>query len=135
LKLLGEVEEYRLIFQTFLGLLPVFGRLFGIVLITFYIFSIVGQVLFGGEIFHEKSELISDTGLPSHYIYNNFNDFPSGLVTLFELMVVNNWWVIAETFIDVTNKWYRIFFMLFYFIAVLIVLNLLVAFVLDMFTS
>jgi two pore calcium channel protein len=69
------------------------------------------------------------------YIYNNFNDFPSGLVTLFELMVVNNWWVIAEMYVDVTSKWSRLFFALFYFLAVLIVLNLLVAFVLDMFTS
>jgi hypothetical protein len=38
-------------------------------------------------------------------------------------------------YVDVTSKWSRLFFALFYFLAVLIVLNLLVAFVLDMFTS
>ena len=30
------------------------------------------------------------------YYPNNFNDFLSGIVTLFELMIVNNWFVIAD---------------------------------------
>lgn len=32
------------------------------------------------------------------YAANNFNDLGSGFVTLFELLVVNNWFVIAEGF-------------------------------------
>lgn len=28
-----------------------------------------------------------------YYYENNFNSYPEGLVTLFELLVVNNWYV------------------------------------------
>ena len=86
-------------------------------------------------IFKERLKLLEDTTVPNIYVYNNFNDFATGLVTLFELLVVNNWWVIAEMYTDVTNKWSRLFFASFYFWAVLIVVNLVVAFVIDMFTA
>jgi len=39
-------------------------------------------------------------------------------VTLFELMVVNNWFVIMDGFVAVTNDWARLYFMLFYICAV-----------------
>lgn len=135
LKLLGEIREYRIIFKTFISLLPMYGRIFGLLVFTFYMYSIVGQYLYGGLIFKENLTIIEDTLVPNTYVYNNFNDFATGLVTLFELLVVNNWWVIANMYSDVTNKWARLFFASFYFWAVLIVVNLVVAFVIDMFTA
>ena len=102
---------------------------------TYYIYSLIGIQLFGGMVYAENPDIYKTLNVPYSYVYNNFNDFPSGLVTLFELMVVNNWWVIAQTFLDVTNNYYRWFFIMFYLTAVIIVLNLLVAFVIDMFNS
>lgn len=136
LKLLGEIQEYRIIFKTFVSLMPMYARIFGILVFTFYIYSTVGQYIYGGMIFKEQYHIIEDTTVPNVYVYNNFNDFASGLVTLFELLIVNNWWVIAEMYTDVVqNKWSRLYFASFYFWAVLIVINLVVAFVIDMFTA
>jgi two pore calcium channel protein len=91
LSLLGEVEQYQIIFKTFVNLVPLFGTLMGVILFIFYTFSLIGMQLFGGEVYKENDDIYDDPGLSSVYIFNSFNDFGSGLMTLFELMVVNNW--------------------------------------------
>jgi two pore calcium channel protein len=134
-KLLSRIEEYNIILKTFLGLLPAYGRIMGVFLFMFYIFSEVGQYLFGGLAFEENEEIQNNPAIPPLYIYMNFNDFGSGLVTLFQLLVVNNWFVTADMFATVTNKYARVYFAVFYMLVVLIVMNLIVAFILDMFIS
>lgn len=66
----------------------------------------------------------------------NFNDFASSFVTLFALMVVNNWLDIVELYVDVagtTNvRWY---FFWFYYFSVVIGINIVVAFSIDMYDS
>ena len=88
----------------------------------------------------------------NQYWPNNFNDLASGLVTLFELLVVsgggggkdgeqpadacallcqvNNWFVVMGGFIAVTSKAHRLFFIAFYALGVIVTLNLVVAFIL-----
>ncbi|MFN3504403.1 MAG: hypothetical protein ACK4ZJ_19340, partial [Allorhizobium sp.] len=49
----------------------------------------------------------------------------SAMVTLFELLVVNNWFVIMDGFVAAAGtRWARLFFIAFYVTAVIIVLNL-----------
>ena len=70
----------------------------------------------------------------ANYYANNFNDLTSGFVTCFELLLVNNWFIICDGFVVATDtKWTRIFFVAFYAICVLICLNVVVAFALDAF--
>ena len=65
---------------------------------------------------------------------NNFNDLPSGIVTCFELLVVNNWFVIEEGYEVVYNiVVVRLFFTMVYVIGVLVCLNIVIAFCLDSF--
>ena len=49
--------------------------------------------------------------------------------------MVNNWMVIAEGFVLVTHKSARLFFVVFYVVGVLIVLNIVTAFALDAFMA
>lgn len=46
--------------------------------------------------------IIEDDLIPDTYVLNNFNDLGAGMITLFELMVVNNWYLIASMYVDVT---------------------------------
>ena len=46
--------------------------------------------LFGGEIRISNASLDNSTFAESDYYSNNFNDFGSSMMTLFELLVVNN---------------------------------------------
>lgn len=51
-------------------------------------------------------------------------------------MVVNNWMVTAGMYVLVTGtNWARMFFVCFYFFAVVIGINIVVAFAIDMFGS
>ena len=68
------------------------------------------------------------------YYPNNFNDFLSGIVTLFELMIVNNWFVIADGITAAYGSEYaRAYFIGFWLVAVTVLVNLLVAIVIDAF--
>ena len=66
----------------------------------------------------------------------NFNDFGNALVTLFVLMVVNNWFLIADMFANITGVTFaQFYFIAFYLLSVVLVLNIVVAFAIDMYCS
>merc|ERR1712071_317678 len=68
------------------------------------------------------------------YCTNNFNDFGSAIILLFELLVVNQWHILAEGFVIATGtKATRIFFIAFHMISVLNILNIFTAFVIEAF--
>lgn len=74
--------------------------------------------------------------MPFNYHLNNFNDFFSGLVTLFTLMVVNNWMVTVELLCTIKgSNFYRFYFILFYYFSVMIGINIIMAFILDVYSS
>ena len=68
--------------------MPFSYGLFSVLLIIFFCFSILGNHLWGGLI-HTNTNI--PDGVPPLYIYNNYNDIGSGMITLFELLIVNNW--------------------------------------------
>lgn len=67
----------------------------------------------------------------------NFNDFGMACICLFSCMIVNNWHVFTDMMVALAggNKWYRLYFILFYYCSVVIGINILAAFVIDMYTS
>ena len=56
------------------------------------------MLVFGGTIYHGDvyERRANATGADPLYTYCSFNDFGSAIVTLFELLVVNNWQVHAR---------------------------------------
>ena len=134
--MLQEVFTYNIIIETMMGLIGPFTTLLGVLMTVFYVFSILGGFIFGGKVDANLPQILANDGVSTIYIYNNFNDFGSGIVTLFELMIVNNWQVIVEMFIDATGiSAVRWFFIFFYFFSVTVALNIVVAFALDLFNS
>lgn len=68
------------------------------------------------------------------YVFFNFNDYPSGMVTLFNLLVMGNWQIWMEGYVQITGtSWALLYFISFYVITVLLLVNLVVAFVLEAF--
>jgi len=70
------------------------GPISNLVVITlaiFYLFSVFGSFFFGGKVTVYSPEILSDLTIPPFYYLVNFNDVLSSMVTLFILMVVNNW--------------------------------------------
>ena len=135
LRLVVLVHRFNEIFATFVDLLPAVSTLFGMMWTVFSVFASVGMMLFGGKIRYSSNALNGTEFAKSNYYANNFNDFTSSLITLFELLVVNNWQVLMDGFVHVTYPSYRWFFILFWSIAVIVILNLVVAFILEAFFS
>ena len=54
-------------------------------------FSVIGIFLLGGVIKKDSLAIVNDPDIPSNYYLCNFNDLATSMITLFELMVVNNW--------------------------------------------
>lgn len=66
----------------------------------------------------------------------NFNDFGASVVTLFHIMIVNNWFVTCNMICIIVGRPYpRMFFVAFWVLTVLIMLNLVISFVLDIYAE
>lgn len=63
---------------------------------------------------------------------NNFSNLLISGVTLFELTVVNNWFIVMDAYASVAHPASRLFFMLFYLFT-MVVLTIVVASVLEAF--
>jgi len=101
--------------------------------LIYYVFAMAGDYLFGGLVKVNDVWLLSNPTFDPLYTVMNMNDLVSSMVTLFALMVVNNWFVIAETFTIVTNNNYWFYFIAFYIVAANLMITIIVAFVLDMY--
>mmetsp|Transcript_28706 Transcript_28706/g.38275 ORF Transcript_28706/g.38275 Transcript_28706/m.38275 type:complete len:88 (+) Transcript_28706:99-362(+) len=73
----------------------------------------------------------------SWYFLMNFNDFPAAMVALFHQMVINNWYSVVELIAKYTGRpaLVRTFFVVFWVIAVLILVNIVVAVVIEIHES
>ncbi|XWS68639.1 hypothetical protein CRYUN_Cryun04dG0108100 [Craigia yunnanensis] len=66
------------------------------------------------------------------YLLFNFNDHPNGMVTLFNLLVMGNLQVWMQSYKQLTGtSWTLVYCISFYLVTVLLLLNLVVAFVLG----
>ncbi|OQR84844.1 hypothetical protein ACHHYP_12634 [Achlya hypogyna] len=134
-RLMINIKGYRVICTTWLRLLH-FGK--HLLLLTFcaqYVYALLGNQLFGGRISpaRMRSEFPENGYTTNDYMANNFNDMPSGMVLLFELILVNNWFVLADGHVVVTTKYARWYFIAYYVTGVTLLLNLVVASILDSF--
>lgn len=111
LKMLREVDQWRTILQTIDALLAPFYTLVLVQFLMFYLFSIIGDRLFGGKVSVHTKEILEDESIPDIYILMNFNDTVSSFITLFALMVVNNWFVIVNVYVGaMKSNLYKVFF-------------------------
>jgi two pore calcium channel protein 1 len=105
----------------------------------YYFFAIVGIETYGN---YDLRDCCQNTSVAASYQYsknpqggfylNNFENIVSAGVTLFELTVVNNWYIIMDGYVWATNEWSRLFFMAFY-ICTMVVLTIVVTFILETF--
>jgi hypothetical protein len=137
LTLLYEIKTMRIIIETMRNMIRPLLILCGVLFCIFYMFGLIGMLMFGGKVRKNLDVIAQDSSIPDNYHLCNFNDFLSSFVTLFTLMVVNNWMVQVQMYVDIMdgNKYYRFYFGLFYYFSVIIGINIVVAYAIDMYTS
>lgn len=145
LRILADVKAMNLVASTiydiFLNLTPFAG----ILVVMYYTFAIVGMELFQDKIkfntfgpfgpFANVTPDAHECGSYQQLGYwpNNFNDFASTIVVLWDLMVVNNWHVFLQAYKEVSGRWSQLFFILWFITSVIIGLNLFTALILENF--
>lgn len=85
---------FREVIQRSLSVLPLLAGPIFLVLTTMHIFVYIGIALWGGAI--DPNELAQNTDVADLFYLNNFNSYPQGLVTIFNVIVVNDWHEIAK---------------------------------------
>ena len=137
LTLLYEIKVMKIIIETMRNLMGPLLHLSGVMFTIFYVFTLGGLFFFGGKVQKNMDVISNNGGIPDNYHLMNFNDMMSSFITLFALMVVNNWFVIVNMYVAIMddNKYYRVFFILFYYAAVVVGVNIIVAFAMDMYSS
>jgi Ion transport protein len=133
---LEEMQTFRIIVETLKSLMSPFWSVITVLFSIFYVFAVIGMAMFGGKISVYTEAIRNNDSTPFNWGLNNFNDFTASFVTLFELMVVNNWMITADMFAIISGtKWVLVYFVAFYAIAVLVGLNIIVCFAIDMYAS
>lgn len=132
-RLILKITYIKVIYMSLVEFFPYIKTIFFTLGLMFFFFYGLGNHIFGGHLNESQRHKLEDTKLPGDYIYNNFNDAQSGIILLFELIVVNNWMVNAAVHVTVMNNnhFYRIFFIIWYFFGVILAVNIVVAFIID----
>ena len=135
--LFGSVS---LVFGTMFEILKNLRAFAGIFIVIFYVFA-----LFGMELFQNVTSLDSlvpvsnQTKCTSYtqlgYFSYNFHDFAATLVLLWNLMVVNNWYVFLYAFSCATTNWSQLYFIAWWLVSVIITINLFVSLIIEVFLT
>ena len=135
LRLLRVLRAVRVELRVVSRLAPLFSRFFGVLFFFFYIFAVIGMELFAGTMHYMVPAVAkSSYGLAQYYM-NRFDNVYLSFMTLFELMVVNNWNIIMEGYVAATGtEWTRLYFILWFIVIVVVVMNACAGFIIDAYT-
>nr|XP_054097154.1 two pore channel protein 2 isoform X6 [Callithrix jacchus] len=142
LRIIPNMKPMAVVASTVLGLVQNMRAFGGILVVVYYVFAIIGINLFRGVIVAPlgNSSLAPANGSAPcgsfeqlEYWANNFDDFAAALVTLWNLMVVNNWQVLLDAFRRYSGPWSKIYFVLWWLVSSVIWVNLFLALILENF--
>jgi len=121
LRLLRSVAIFKSLVDTISFLAPAFVVFSRVMFQFYYLFAIVGMGWFG----HISLS-------PQNFKANDFQTFGASLLTLFELMMINDWNVTMKNFYDATkNPWSQLYFVTWYLFGCIIMLNSITSFTLE----
>ncbi|KAG7368073.1 ion transport protein [Nitzschia inconspicua] len=88
---------FREVLQRSLYVLPLLSGPIFLVLSTMHVFVCCGMLLWSGSV--DVDELSTNENVESLFYLNNFNSYGQGFITIFNVLVVNDWNQIANVFL------------------------------------
>jgi len=131
--LLNMFPDFKNIFSTIENMKEVFGSLISSLFSFFFVFSTISIFLFGGRI--TKDEYTKISNIPDEYSHINFNDYGSSFLLCFCLMIFNDMNILIDYICGYYDLLIKPYFVIFYFLSILIILNIFQTFVLDMYLN
>ena len=133
--LLWELEDFRKIAATFDRFSkPFLTIMFSLYTVMFF-YAIIGEFFFEGVITVSAVQ-DANIGASDLYFLINFNDMYASMITLFHVLVVNNWNQTTDMYCTICEShWPRVYFSTYWVICTLIMLNIVISFVLEIYGS
>lgn len=147
LRVVPHIQRLYVVVATVIDLISHLRGFMGIIVAVYYFFAILGMQLFAKNYTLEQ---ISPSQCTDHlldakkctqyqqlnYYANNFHDFSAALVVLWDVMVVNNWYIFLNGYLWMTGTaWAQLYFIAWWLVSVIVCVNLFVALVLEAFIS
>nr|XP_027799867.1 two pore calcium channel protein 2 isoform X3 [Marmota flaviventris] len=139
LRIIPNMKLMAVVASTILGLVQNLRAFGGILVVVYYVFAILGINLFQGAIVapgndslaHDNGSVPCGSFEQLEYWANNFDDFAAALITLWNVMVVNNWQVFLEAYERYAGRWSLVYFVLWWLVSSVIWVNLFLALLLE----
>ena len=129
-RIVSENRDFRYILKTFANILPIFASYICVVFVVYFYFASIGMLF------------LKDANIPltteysrSDYYALNFDSFYNSCITLWCIMIVNNWYIIVDGYRAALGDWVIIYFVSFWMICVLLLMNVVTALVVEVWGS
>ncbi|XP_021082928.1 two pore calcium channel protein 2 isoform X3 [Mesocricetus auratus] len=141
LRIIPNVKPIAVVASTILGLIQNLRAFGGMLVVAYYVFAIIGINLFRGIIVPPGNSSLAPDNHSAlcgsfeqlNYWSNNFDDFAAALITLWNVMVVNNWQVFLDAYRRYSGPWSMVYFVLWWLVSSVIWINLFLALLLENF--
>ncbi|XP_063053845.1 two pore channel protein 2-like [Engraulis encrasicolus] len=148
LRIIPNIKLMALVASTLVDLVKNLKAFVGILVVAFYVYAIIGIWLFNGAIASPENMSCGSSQLRKvnsnvsevcgsyeqlGYWANNFDDFASSLVLLYNVMVVNNWQVYLEVYSRHTSEWSKVYFISWWLTSSIMWVNVFVALIIENF--
>jgi len=128
---------FREVLQRSLYVLPFLAGPILLILTVMHIFVYIGMTLWEGTV--DVEEQASNEKIEYLYYLNNFNSYAEGCITVFNVLVVNDWHQISNVFLYASRCSspfvVYLYFVTLVIVAVCILLNVIVAFFVETFVN
>ncbi|CAF4070225.1 unnamed protein product, partial [Rotaria sp. Silwood2] len=109
----------------------------GILICLFYGYAVLGMWLFRGVIKvppgYDSKNATCGSYQQSNYWANNFDDFFSTVVILYDVMLVNNWGVFLNALREFSTRWSQLYLVSWWFLSNVYILALVLGFIVELF--
>ncbi|XP_057173356.1 two pore channel protein 2 isoform X5 [Ursus arctos] len=142
LRIIPGMKLMAVVASTILDLIRNMRAFGGILVVVYYVFAIMGINLFrgvivappgNGSLAPDNSSVPCGSFEQLEYWANNFDDFAAALITLWNVMVVNNWQVFLDAYRRYSGPWSKIYFVSWWLVSSVIWVNLFLALILENF--
>ncbi|KAL0968777.1 hypothetical protein UPYG_G00271660 [Umbra pygmaea] len=145
LRIIPNIKLMALVASTLVDLVKNLRAFAGILVVVYYVFALLGVWLFQGAIKAPSANLSAayssiinrslqcGTYEQLGYWSNNFDDFASALVVLYNIMMMNNWNVFLDVYSRYTTEWSKLYFIAWWLTSSVMWVNLFVALILENF--
>ncbi|TGZ74406.1 hypothetical protein CRM22_000953 [Opisthorchis felineus] len=146
LRFIRVVPTFKTIVDSIVIIIPSLCNYLLILMMFFYIYACIGMEIFAyayeppyppgnytAETSCDSHLLIQSDFVKSHYCMFNFNSAAESYLLLFTLAVGNNWHFLAHGLKLTVSSWVRVYFIVIHWSCVILVLNVILAFIIEAF--